>query len=52
MFGDGDEVRLAPGDGTVQADLPQATSRLEALLAETAAYRAYFAAADKGRLLR
>ena len=52
MFGDGDEVRLAPSEGTARADLPQATSRLEALLIETAAYRAYFAAADKDRLLR
>jgi len=51
-FGDGDEARLAPGDGTVRPDLAQATSNLEALLAETAAYRAYFAAADKDRLLR
>ena len=40
-FGDGDEVRLSSGDGAVRPDLAQATSRLEALLAETAAYRAY-----------
>ena len=50
-FGDADEVRLAPGDGVTRSDLAQATSRLEALLAETAAYRAYFAAADKQRLV-
>ena len=49
-FGDGDEVRVSPGDGTARPDLAQVTSRLEALLAETAAYRAYFATADKERL--
>ncbi len=42
-FGEGDEVRVSPGDGAVRPDLAQATSRLEALLTETAAYRAYFA---------
>jgi single-stranded-DNA-specific exonuclease len=51
-FGDGDEVRVSSGDGDARSDLAQATSRLEALLAETAAYRAYYAAADKDRLLR
>ncbi|MCU0504014.1 MAG: hypothetical protein MUC51_20035, partial [Anaerolineae bacterium] len=50
-FGDGDEVRVSPGDGAPRADLAQATRRLEALLAETAAYRAYFATADKMRLV-
>ena len=42
---------VSPGDGVVRPDLAQATSRLEALLTETIAYRAYFAAAEKKRLL-
>ncbi len=49
---DGDEVGLIPGDGISRAELARASARLEALLAETAAYRAYFATADKERLVR
>jgi single-stranded-DNA-specific exonuclease len=44
-------VRLTAGDGVVHPDLAQAAQRLEALLAETAAYRAYFGAADALRLI-
>jgi hypothetical protein len=44
-------VRLTAGDGGVHPDLAQAAQRLEALLAETAAYRAYFGAADALRLI-
>jgi single-stranded-DNA-specific exonuclease len=43
-------VRLAPGDQTVAADLSDKSARLQALLKETAAYRAFFARAD-GRTL-
>lgn len=50
--GSGDEVIVEPGDGVVRPELAGAAARLEALLAETAAYRAYFAAADKDRLIR
>jgi hypothetical protein len=50
-FGDGDAVSVSPGDGVARPDLAQVTRRLEALLAETAAYRAYFASADKERLV-
>jgi len=42
---------VSPGDEVTRSDLAQVTSRLEALLAETAAYRAYFASADKERLV-
>jgi len=47
----GDEIVLSAGDGVRQPDLAHVAARLEALLAETAAYRRYFAAADKTRLL-
>jgi len=47
---DGDEVHLAAGDQMVSADLPQIVARLKALLEETAAYRAYFARAEKETL--
>lgn len=47
-----DEIVLRPGSGVARPDLPAATAHLEALLAETAAYRTYFAAADKDRLIR
>jgi len=43
-------VHLAPGHQTTSADLPQSAARLNALLEETAAYRAYFARADKEKL--
>jgi len=46
------KLRLAAGDGTASADLPQATARLRALLEETAAYRAYFARADAEALIQ
>ncbi|MBN1284893.1 MAG: single-stranded-DNA-specific exonuclease RecJ [Anaerolineae bacterium] len=44
-------VHLAPGDGSARADLPQATARLHALAAETAAYRAYFMRAGANLLI-
>lgn len=47
-----DVLTLEPGDGIVRPDLAGVAARLEALLAETAAYRAYFAVADKARLIR
>ncbi len=40
------ELRLAPGDGWPDEQLPQLTVELRALLAETAAYRSYFARVD------
>jgi single-stranded-DNA-specific exonuclease len=46
----GDEMLLAPGAST-GADAAQTLARLRDLLAETAAYRAYFAVADKDRLV-
>lgn len=49
---EGDDLLLAPGDGAAQPDLARAADRLAALLAETAAYRSYFATADKDRLMR
>lgn len=49
---EGEALILEPGDGIVRPDLAGVAARLEALLAETAAYRAYFAAADKARLIR
>ncbi len=48
---EGDEIRLAAGDQTVSADLPQIAARLRALLEETAAYRAHFARADGEALI-
>jgi len=45
------EVHLAVGSQTVNADLPRIAARLEALLEETAAYRAHFARADKETLI-
>jgi single-stranded-DNA-specific exonuclease len=50
--GSDDEVIVEPGDGVARPELAGAAARLEALLAETAAYRAYFATADKDRLIR
>jgi single-stranded-DNA-specific exonuclease len=49
---EGDEIILSAGDGIRRPDLAQVAARLESLLAETAAYRRYFATADKDRLLR
>ena len=51
-FGEEDEVRLFPGDGLTRPDVAQVQRRLEALIAETAAYRAYFAASDGEWLIR
>lgn len=48
---DGDEVCLGVGDQTVDADLPRVTAQLNALLEETAAYRAYFARAGVESLI-
>jgi single-stranded-DNA-specific exonuclease len=50
--GAGDELIVEPGDGVVRPELAGAAARLEALLAETAAYRRHFVTADKDRLLR
>ena len=54
---DGDEIQLAPGSLPSSADPSQparqashVTARLKGLLEETAAYRAYFARADKEKL--
>lgn len=48
---EGDAVRLEPGAGSVSADLPAVTARLRDLLAETAAFRRYYAQADANTLL-
>jgi len=47
---EGEELRLALGEGQSGGDLPQATERLKALLDETAAYRAHFSRAQADRL--
>ncbi len=47
-----DLVSLTPDDGLARPESADAAARLEALLAETAAYRAYFVTADKDRLIR
>ncbi len=49
--GGNDEIMLAPGDGVRRPDAEQVAARLVDLLAETAAYRAYFAAAAAERLI-
>jgi hypothetical protein len=48
---DGDEVHLAVGSRTVSADLSRIAAQLGELLEETAAYRAYFARADREKLV-
>jgi hypothetical protein len=48
---DGGAMRLAVGSRTANEDLHRAVAHLRELLEETAAYRAYFAQADKGRLI-
>ncbi len=48
----GPMLQLGQGDGQPSPELAQATSRLEAALAETSAYRIYFAQADKDRLVQ
>jgi single-stranded-DNA-specific exonuclease len=45
------EMQIAPGDGKPGSSLEESRAELEALLNETAAYRAYFARAPAGRLL-
>jgi len=47
---DSDEIHLAAGNQAVSADLPRIAAQLEALLEETAAYRAHFARAGKEAL--
>jgi single-stranded-DNA-specific exonuclease len=47
-----DEVQLTAGAGKADADLPRVTAHLKALLGETAAYRAYFARAEKETLIQ
>jgi len=44
-------VRLTHGTGQVKAELEQTHARLQALLQETAAYRAYFARTPAERLI-
>jgi single-stranded-DNA-specific exonuclease len=46
-----DEIRLAAGDQTINADLSQVAARLKALLKETKAYRAHFARANGETLI-
>lgn len=46
----GDELRLAAGDGRPSPQLPQVAAALQSALAETAAYRAYFARAEAASL--
>jgi single-stranded-DNA-specific exonuclease len=48
---EGDALRLAAGDGSASADLAAITAQLRDLLAETAAFRRYFAQADAEVLL-
>jgi single-stranded-DNA-specific exonuclease len=48
---DGDEVRLGAGRREVSPGLPRIAAHLRALLEETAAYRAYFARGEAGRLI-
>jgi single-stranded-DNA-specific exonuclease len=45
------EIHLAVGGGRAGSELPRATARLEALLAETGAYRRHFAHADADTLI-
>lgn len=46
-----DEVQLTAEAGKADADLPRVTAHLKALIEETAAYRAYFARAEKETLV-
>jgi single-stranded-DNA-specific exonuclease len=48
---DSDEIQLVAGGQVNSADLPRITGQLEALLEETAAYRAHFARAEKDTLM-
>ncbi|MGC8782448.1 MAG: single-stranded-DNA-specific exonuclease RecJ, partial [Anaerolineae bacterium] len=47
----GDAILLSPGDGVRRPGLEQTAAHLADLLAETAAYRAYFAVAPARRLI-
>jgi single-stranded-DNA-specific exonuclease len=44
-------MRLAPGDGNAKTEIDEVKAPLEALLQETAAYRAYFARTAPDRLI-
>jgi hypothetical protein len=44
-------ISLAPGDGSTIDDLSKIAERLQALLEETRAYRAYVARADADALI-
>jgi single-stranded-DNA-specific exonuclease len=46
-----DEVQLTVGAGKADADIPRVTAHLKALIEETAAYRSYFARAEKETLV-
>lgn len=48
---EGDELRLAAGNGEVASDLPRIATEVQALLQETAAYRDYFLRADADALI-
>ncbi|MDY6875897.1 MAG: single-stranded-DNA-specific exonuclease RecJ [Chloroflexota bacterium] len=48
---DNDEIHLAAGHQTASDDLPRIAAQLQALLEETAAYRAHFARAEKETLI-
>jgi single-stranded-DNA-specific exonuclease len=52
VFSEEDETIILSGAGDkADGDLPALTREIRSLLAETAAYRAYFAQVDKGRLV-
>lgn len=48
---DGDRVQLASGDGQKRSESVELASQLKALLDESAAYRSYYARADKNVLV-
>jgi len=49
---DGDQITLSPGTGRPARDLGEIEAAVSALLAETAAYRAFFGRADADTLLK
>ena len=49
--GDGDELRIGAGEGAPDANAEEIGLQLAALLAETAAYRAYYRRADARKLI-
>ncbi len=49
--GDDDKLEVSKGAGKVSVDLPELSKQLQALLSESAAYRAHFLKADKDRLI-